>query len=96
MPRRANAKAQGPFERAAPRISQHTIAFKVIAEVHRMNRTLFGLLGWVAGACLWAYIAWSYFSEGRNLAAAVQAFLCVLFLTRAIKGFIAYKKSTDE
>lgn len=61
-----------------------------------MNKTLFGLLGWVAGACLWAYIAWSYLSEGREFAAAVQGILCVLFLARAIKGFAEYRSSRNN
>lgn len=61
-----------------------------------MNRKLFGLLGWVVGACVWAYIAWTYFSEGREFPAAVQGILCVLFLSRAIRGFIDYKSNSGN
>lgn len=57
-----------------------------------MSKQVIGIIGWIAGAIIWAFMAWIYFSEGRTGFAVVQVAICVLFLVHAVRAYLRYKK----
>ena len=51
-----------------------------------------GTVCWIAGAIVWAIIAWINFSEGKVGFSLIQVVISVLFLVHASTSYFKYKK----